>query len=287
VRIDRFDRRRTSLSRNQAVRYFSLSVILAILISACSAGEQIGTETGSDGAAEGQFPSSARMMGDLPKSVQSGNEGLQGNDAAALQMPSSNDGVASAKAAAGLPLDAPLSVQEQAQASLGGGGSQPSVNEAQPASEIDLSLPAGPQVGLRAPDFTLQTLDGSPLGLSDLLGYPVVMSYWATWCVPCKNELGILTRIFPEYRGRGLQVVTINAIEQDSLDKIQTAVVELGIEFPVMLDEGNQFSQMYQAVFFPTTIYVDGSGVIRHIALGDSSESDFRTKIEQLLTGGL
>jgi peroxiredoxin len=227
------------------------------------------------------------MRGDLPKSVQGGSEGAQVNSAAALQIPSSNDSVASAKAAAGLPQDAVMNAQEHVQAPLGGGGAQPPVSEAQPAPQVDLSLPAGPQVGLRAPDFTLQTLAGRPLGLSDLLGHPVVISYWATWCVPCKNELGILTRIFPEYQGRGLQVVTINAIEQDSLDKIQTAVVELGMEFPVMLDEGNQFSQMYQAVFFPTTIYVDASGVIRHIALGDSSEPEFRSKIEQLLTGGL
>jgi peroxiredoxin len=287
VRRDQLIRRGMLVSRNHVVRYFSLSVILAIFISACSAGERIGPETSSDGAVEGQFASSARMMGDLPKSVQNENQGPQADSAAALQMPSSNDGVASAKAAAELPLDAPLKAQDQVQASLGGGGSQPPANQALPPAEVDLSLPAGPQVGLRAPEFTLQTLEGSPMGLSDLLGYPVVMSYWATWCVPCKNELGILTRIFPEYQGRGLQVVTINAIEQDSLDKIQSAVLEMGLEFPVMLDEGNQFSQMYQTVFFPTTIYVDGSGVIRHIALGDSSEADFRTKIEQLLIGGL
>jgi cytochrome c biogenesis protein CcmG/thiol:disulfide interchange protein DsbE len=287
VRIDQLTRRGMLVSRNHAVRYLSLGMILVMFISACSAGERIAPETSSDGSAEGQLPSSARMMGDLPKSVQGGNEELQANNAAALQMPSSNDGVASAKAAAGLPLDASQNPQEQVQVPLGGGGSQPPVNEALPAPEVDLSLPAGPQVGLRAPDFTLQTLDGGPLGLSDLLGNPVVISYWATWCVPCKNELGILTRIFPEYQRQGLQVVTINAIEQDSLDKIQTAVVEMGMEFPVMLDEGNQFSQIYQAVFFPTTIYVDGSGVIRHIALGDSSEADFRMKIEQLLTGGL
>jgi peroxiredoxin len=284
---DHLIRNGSFLGKNYFGKFIALGIVTIILISACSAGGMTSLGANSVDAPQNGLPSSARIMGEVPKSVQPTNEPSQVRGATALQAPAVGGGSSVAKAAAGLPQDAPLSVQEQPQAPLAEVDVQPMAQEIQPAPEVDLSLPSGPQVGLRAPVFTLQTLEGDPLGLSDLLGHPVVISYWATWCVPCQNELGILTRIFPEYQARGLQVITINAIEQDNVDKIHNAVDELGMKFPVLLDEGGQFSQMYQAVFFPTTIYVDASGVIRHIALGDSSEPEFRSKIELLLTGGL
>jgi hypothetical protein len=56
---------------------------------------------------------------------------------------------------------------------------------------------------------------------------------------------------------------------------------------PVLLDQGNLFASTYGALFFPTTIFVDASGVIRHIRLGDSSDADLRSKVENLLAGSL
>ncbi len=153
--------------------------------------------------------------------------------------------------------------------------------------QIDLSIPAEPRVGSRAPDFSLQTLDGGVLQLSGLYGQPFLISYWATWCGPCMNELGILGRIYAEYQGQGLKIITINAIEQDNLSQVQQTVMEKGINFPVLLDTGEQFARSYQAIFFPTTYYVDQNGVIREIILGDTSEGEFRQIIEDLLSGNL
>jgi peroxiredoxin len=153
--------------------------------------------------------------------------------------------------------------------------------------QIDLSIPAEPRVGSRAPDFSLQTLEGGVLQLSGLFGQPFLISYWATWCGPCMNELSILGRIYAEYQGQGLKIVTINAIEQDNLSQVQQMVMEQGINFPVLLDKDEQFARSYQAMFFPTTYYVDQNGVIREIVLGDTSEGEFRQKIENLLSGNL
>jgi len=168
-------------------------------------------------------------------------------------------------------------------------GLEPTPVYAEPtiAAQIDLSLPAEPRVGFRAPEFTLQTLDGNSIQTSGLYGHPVVISYWATWCDPCINELNILSRISPEYQARGLQIITINAIEQDDLNTVQQTIAEKGINFPVLLDNGEQFASSYQAMFFPTTYYVDQNGVIREIILGDTSEEEFRQKIEMLLSGTL
>ena len=151
---------------------------------------------------------------------------------------------------------------------------------------VDLSIPEGPKVGMRAPDFTLQTTDGKSIQLSSLLGQPVVINYWATWCVPCKAELPILEKLHREYQSRGLVLISVDAIEQDTIDKVQVLSGELGITFPILLDTGNQFASNYQALFFPTTYFIDASGVIRHITLGDSTEAKFREALEKILNGG-
>jgi peroxiredoxin len=155
------------------------------------------------------------------------------------------------------------------------------------APAVDLSIPAEPKVGFRAPDFTLQTLSGETLRLSDLIGRPVVISYWATWCIPCQQELPILQNLAQEFQATGLTVLTVNAIDQDTVQDVQTMVSEKGMTMPVLLDQDSQFASTYGALFFPTTIFVDASGVIRYIRLGDSSEADLRSKVENLLAGNL
>jgi peroxiredoxin len=151
---------------------------------------------------------------------------------------------------------------------------------------VDLTIPEGPKVGMRAPDFTLHTVDGKSIQFSSLLGQPVVINYWATWCVPCKAEMPILEKIQNEYKARGVVFISVDAIEQDTVDKVQALTSELGTTFPVLLDQGNQFSSVYQAIFFPTTFFIDANGVIRHIVLGDSTEEKFRDAFGKLANGG-
>lgn len=158
---------------------------------------------------------------------------------------------------------------------------------AQAAPQVDLSLPVEPRIGARAPEFTLQTLDGQSMNLSSLIGRPVVISYWATWCIPCQQELPILQKLVQEYESTGLVVLTVNAIDQDSTDKVQAMMAEKGMNLPVLLDQGATFASTYQAIFFPTTYYVDAAGVIRFIKLGDSTEADLRSHVEGLLNGDL
>lgn len=159
--------------------------------------------------------------------------------------------------------------------------------EEMPVPTVDPSIPIGPQIGYQAPDFTLTSLTGDTIQLSGLLGKPVLISYWASWCVPCENELRILEQIQSEYQPGKFLVVAVNAIEQDSLDKVEDKVIQIGMSFPVLLDHNDRFAQMYGALFLPTTYYVDETGVIRAIRLGDSSEQEFRDKIQKLIAGEL
>ena len=141
-------------------------------------------------------------------------------------------------------------------------------------------------MGFRAPDFALQAMDGKTYRLSELAGRPVLINYWATWCIPCKAELPILEKLYQEYQQKGMVIISVNAIDQDSTDKVQGIVDQFGMTFPVLLDQGGQFANLYQAIFFPTTVLVDASGVIREINLGDSTEPELRSSLDKVLAGG-
>lgn len=252
---------------SKAGKLLTIFFSLAFLLSACSSGNLPQAETALMGAqlqAKQNLPAqepAKQAQPDVQVAEPPGGSPPAVAPAAAEQAP--------AQAAVAAPI-------ESAPAALA---------EAAPA--VDLSIPVEPKIGFRAPDFTLQTLSGETVRLSDLIGRPVVISYWATWCIPCQQELPVLEQLFREYQSQGLVVVTVNAIDQDSLADVQAMVGEKSMTLPVLLDQGNQFASTYGALFFPTTIFVDASGVIRFIRLGDSSEADLRSKVENLLAGVL
>jgi peroxiredoxin len=96
-----------------------------------------------------------------------------------------------------------------------------------------------------------------------------------------------LEQLHREYQQKGISIVSINAIDQDSLDKVQNTIGQFSMTHPVLLDQGSQFASTYQMFFFPTTILIDASGVIREITLGDSTEAELRASLDRVLAGGL
>jgi cytochrome c biogenesis protein CcmG/thiol:disulfide interchange protein DsbE len=153
-----------------------------------------------------------------------------------------------------------------------------------PALAGDLP-PIDAKVGFLAPEFTMQTLDGKTIRLSDLRGRPVLINYWVSWCIPCKEEMPILEKIHQDYQQKGLQVVSVDAIEQDNLDDVKAMVNTFQMSFPVMLDQGEAFKNTYQASFFPTNYFIDANGIIREIILGNTTAGKLTAKVEWLMAG--
>jgi peroxiredoxin len=262
---------------NKAGNIATIFISLTFLITACSGGNISQDTTTQMG---GQLQARQSLPGQEPaKLVQPDVQSAEPPAGQAQPMPPAVDGPALIEPAAAAPAEAPAEEPAALAAPV----------EAAPkaAPAVDLSIPVEPKIGFRAPDFSLQTLNGETIRLSELVGRPVVISYWATWCIPCQKELPILEQLFREYQPQGLMVVTVNAIEQDTRDEVQAMVGEKSMTLPVLLDQGNQFASTYGALFFPTTIFVDASGVIRFIRLGDSSESELRSKVENLMAGTL
>lgn len=135
-----------------------------------------------------------------------------------------------------------------------------------PATANPGELSPEPAVGRIAPDFTLTTVEGETLQLSQLRGKPVVLNFWATWCGPCRREMPTLERASQRFAGR---VEFIGIDQGEPADVVVPYLEEVGVTFAVPLDSDMTVGDRYQVRGMPTTFFVDKEGVIRHIWMGE------------------
>jgi cytochrome c biogenesis protein CcmG/thiol:disulfide interchange protein DsbE len=129
---------------------------------------------------------------------------------------------------------------------------------------------AAPQwinVGNRARDFTLSSLDGSEVSLSDYRGDVVLVNFWATWCAPCRAEIPALEAAYQARKDDGLVVLGVNI--QESSQVIEPFAEEFAMSYPVLLDEQSRVMEAYRGLGLPMSILVDRDGVIqvRHVGI--------------------
>ena len=132
-----------------------------------------------------------------------------------------------------------------------------------------LALPLGAHaVGLKesAPDFTLKSLDGSNLRLEEYRGQVVLINFWASWCGPCRQEMPLLDRLHHRYEDTGFAVLGVNV--EGEAAPAQGIVDKTNVTFPILIDEGQKVSDMYNLQAMPTTVVVDRDGVVRYIHPG-------------------
>jgi cytochrome c biogenesis protein CcmG/thiol:disulfide interchange protein DsbE len=147
-----------------------------------------------------------------------------------------------------------------------------------------LSSSPSPREGFLAPDFTLDTLDGKKVTLSELRGKIVIINLWATWCPPCRAEMPALENAYEQYRDSGVVILGLNVTNQDSEKDIPPFVKEFGLTFPILLDRDGSVSTLYQLRGLPTTFFVNREGIIRTVVIGGPMNETFiRSKIEALL----
>jgi peroxiredoxin len=134
---------------------------------------------------------------------------------------------------------------------------------------IGCSVPEGSEVGDNAPDFTLSTLDGSQVKLSDLKGKPVMLIFWTTGCGACIYQMPFLETAYSELDG-DVEFVTIDiqqnsyAVQSfmDSYDTIYT------FSIPVALDSDRTVTEAYNVMYTPTNVVIDSKGIIQQIQIG-------------------
>lgn len=114
---------------------------------------------------------------------------------------------------------------------------------------------------MSAPDFTVYDRDNNEVHLSDFLGKPVVLNFWASWCGPCKNEMPDFNELYTEL-GEEVQFLMVNmtASARESFEKATAFIDEQGFSFPVLYDLDSDAAAAYGIYSLPTTLFIDAQG---------------------------
>ncbi|HEY4554270.1 MAG TPA: TlpA disulfide reductase family protein [Bacillaceae bacterium] len=127
------------------------------------------------------------------------------------------------------------------------------------------------------PDFELETIDGTPVKLSDYKGKKVILNFWATWCPPCKAEMPHMEKFYKD-KAKDLKVeiiaVNLTKAERGSNrhEKIKNFIKEYGLTFPIPLDVDGKVGETYQTYTIPTSYIIDSKGLVAKKIIGPMDE---------------
>ena len=133
-----------------------------------------------------------------------------------------------------------------------------------------------------APDFTLQSLDGKSMSLSDLRGKAVLLNFWATWCGPCKIETPWLVELQNQYGSQGLQVVGVE-MGDDGKDDIEKFTKDMGVNYPVLIGK-EAVGDAYGGVpALPETFFIGRDGKIVDKIIGLKGKGEIEDSVKKAL----
>ena len=130
-------------------------------------------------------------------------------------------------------------------------------------------------------DFTMIDKDGNDRKLSEFVGKPVVINFWASWCGPCGAELPHFDKLAKEYQGK-VNFLMVNLTGED-MDSVKRFVSNNGYTFPLYFDKQNSGAGAYSVSSIPVTVFITADGVVGAKRVGAMSESVLRSYINQLL----
>jgi thiol-disulfide isomerase/thioredoxin len=134
-----------------------------------------------------------------------------------------------------------------------------------------------------APDFTLESLDGKSMRLSDLRGKAVLLNFWATWCGPCKIETPWLVELQNQYGGQGLQVVGV-AMDDSGKDEIAKFAKDMGVNYPVLLGKEAVGDEYGGVAALPESFFIGRDGKIVDRIIGLKGRADIEDSIKKALS---
>lgn len=140
-----------------------------------------------------------------------------------------------------------------------------------------------PLVGKPAPDFDLPGLDGGRVRLADFVGRPVVINFWASWCVPCREEAPRLESFYQRYGAQGVGVIGI--VWNDSASAAKRFRAEFGLTFPQATDPGLGAALEYGVRGVPETYVISANGIIMAKVIGAVGPTTLDDILVDVLSG--
>jgi peroxiredoxin len=134
-----------------------------------------------------------------------------------------------------------------------------------------------------APDFTLPTADGQQVSLQQYRGKVVFLNFWATWCIPCREEMPALERLHQTYQTQDLAIISIDL--KESADQVKVFFQKHSLSFPALLDQNGSVFRDYLVAGMPTTYLIgrDGTMLARGVGGRDWTRAEALQLIQELI----
>lgn len=153
---------------------------------------------------------------------------------------------------------------------------------------LGAALVAGPAsatttAGTPAPAFSLGSMAGGTVDLSQYKGQVVMINFWATWCGPCRQEMPILEQLHKKYKPMGFTMLGVN-VEPDSKGAVDW-LKGTPVSFPILFDTDSKVSKLYAVAGMPSTVIVDRKGNLRWLHRGYKAgdENEYLNQIRALI----
>ena len=146
-----------------------------------------------------------------------------------------------------------------------------------------LGLPVGTAVGELAPDITGTTLEGQEIAISDQQGNVVLVNVFASWCGPCRVEAPHLVEVYNNLDQEKFEFIGLNLQERPT--EVEFFRDEFFIDFPLVLNEGGDLTNIYSPIGLPTTWFIDRDGVVRFVFSGPMTKEALQAILEDVEAG--
>lgn len=143
-------------------------------------------------------------------------------------------------------------------------------------------LPPVLRVGDRAPDFSLADLNGAPVRLADYAGRPALVNFWASWCIPCREEFPLLAAALDEHADIGL--VVIGVVYRDRSEAARAFADEMGADWPIVMDPGEAVARAYGVYGPPESWLIAPDGTVVSRQIGSYTAAELETQLSQFPT---
>jgi thiol-disulfide isomerase/thioredoxin len=145
--------------------------------------------------------------------------------------------------------------------------------------------PARVEVGLEAPSYAARNLQGDSVSLALLRGKPVLLNVWATWCLPCKEEIPYLETLHGKHAAQGLQIIGVSIDARGDEPKIESFARDFRMSYPIWRDPDERVNARFLAIGVPSTYLIDRDGVLRwkHLGTLRATTPGFAAALQEVL----